>query len=306
MRTLSALTLLVVLGTSPAWARGQSLNNGPIILELPASTRALGLGNAFVMAGGDHDAIFFTPALVARASGAGIGVQRYGSGGTLGTISGARAWSGGGLAFGAQVLGFGATSSDAATVSADEAGLLRSGSFGASELVASVAHGRSIKGFQAGVAGKLIEQRLGGTRDVTLAADLGVATDLGEVTVGLAAQNLGPGLDIGASSLPLPTRLTLGASLQSQQVGPLDVVATAAVARRRDGEIVPAGGVELAYWPLRGRTFIARVGLRRVPNGGASPVSFGAAFIGDAITLEYGYQQLDGPGAAHRVGFRWR
>ena len=135
---------------------------------------------------------------------------------------------------------------------------------------------------------------------------MGLAKDVGDVTIGLAAQNLGTGLHIDSSNLPLPHRITLGASLQSQQVGPLDLVATAAVSRRRDAQIVPASGVEISYWPIRGRTFIGRVGIRRVPNGGASAISFGAAFTGDAITVEYAFQEFDGSGAAHRVGLRWR
>ncbi len=304
MRLLSALALVVLAGPLPASA--QSLRNGPLILELPASTRALGLGGAFVLEGNDPDAIFYNPALLPQAPGAGIAFQRYGSGSTLGTLSAGRAWSSGGLAFGAQVLSYQASSLDPTTVSSDEALLLDAGPVGGSDLVASLAYARTIKGLQTGVSAKVVEHRLGGAHDETLAADLGIAKELDDVTIGLAVQNLGPGLTLGASNLPLPTRVTLGASLQSQEVGPLDVVTTAAVSRRRDAQIIPAGGVEIRYWPVRGRTFVGRVGVRRVPNGGASAVSLGAAFIGDAITIEYAFQDFDGSGAAHRVGIRWR
>lgn len=304
MRLLSALAAIALVGSLPASA--QSLRNGPLILELPASTRALGLGGAFVLAGRDPDAIFYNPALLRQAGGAAVAVQRYGSGSTLGTLSTSRSWSSGGLAFGAQVLSYRASSSDPTTVSSDEALLLGAGPVGGSELVASLAYARTIKGLQAGVSAKLVEQRLGGAHDETVAADLGIAKEVNDVTIGVAVQNLGPGLDIGTSNLPLPTRVTLGASLARQQVGPLDLVATAAVSRRRDAEIVPSGGIEIAWWPLVGRTFIARVGVRRVPNGGASAISFGAAFTGDAITVEYAFQEFDGSGAAHRVGLRWR
>ena len=304
MRQLSTLTVIAVLAAHPAWA--QSLRNGPIVLELPASTRALGLGGAFVLAGNDPDAIFYNPALLRQTGGAGIAVQRYGSGSTLGTLSMGRGWSAGGLAIGVQVLSYRASAFDPSIISADEAMLLQPGIIGGSDLVASLAYGRTIKGIHAGFSTKLIEQRLGAARDATAALDLGLAKDVGDVTIGLVAQNLGPGLDIDVSSLPLPHRITLGASLARQQVGPLDLVATAAVSRGRDAEIVPAGGIEIAWWPVVGRTFIARVGARRVPNGGASAVSFGAAFIGDAITIEYAFQDFDGSGAAHRVGIRWR
>lgn len=304
MRPLFTLAIIAMLAADPAWA--QSLRNGPIVLELPASTRALALGGAFVLAGNDPDAIFYNPALLQQTGGAGIAVQRYGSASTLGTLSMGRDWSAGGLAIGVQVLAYRASAFDPTIVSSDEAMLLQPGLIGGSDLVASLAYARTIKGIHAGVSTKIIEQRLGAARDATAALDLGLAKDIGDVTIGLAVQNLGPGLDIDVSSLPLPQRITLGASLQSQQVGPLDLVVTAAVSRRRDAQIVPASGVEISYWPIRGRTFIGRVGIRRVPNGGASAISFGAAFTGDAITVEYAFQEFDGSGAAHRVGLRWR
>jgi hypothetical protein len=288
--------------------RAQSVGNTPIILELPASTRALALGNAFVLSDRDPDAIFYNPAVLDRAQGMGIGVQRYGSGATLGTISVAREWAAGRLGVGVQVLGYRPSTLDAGAVAADEEALLSSGAFGASEFVALIGYGRSFKGTRLGIAAKFVEQRLAGTRDATIAADVGIAREIKSVMVGLAIQNLGPDLETGGgmADLPLPYRVTLGASLRSRPLGPFDVVSSASVSRRRDGEIIPAGGVELAWWPVVGRTFVARVGVRRVPDEGTQPVTFGGAFIGDDITVEYTYQGFDAPGTAHRFGFRWR
>ena len=55
-----------------------------------------------------------------------------------------------------------------------------------------------------------------------------------------------------------------------------------------------------------GRTFIGRVGVRRVPGDGASPFTFGFCFRGDAITIEYAYEEFAAPGASHRLGLGWR
>jgi len=55
-----------------------------------------------------------------------------------------------------------------------------------------------------------------------------------------------------------------------------------------------------------GRTFTGRVGFRRVPDDSASPVTVGLGFTGDSFTIEYGFEDFDGPGAAHRLGIRWR
>jgi hypothetical protein len=126
------------------------------------------------------------------------------------------------------------------------------------------------------------------------------------MTFGVSAQNLGPGLSIGDISLPLPTRVTLGISTPSMQVGPLDLLISTAVWHRRDGEIIPAGGIEIAWWPIVGRTFIGRVGVRRVPNPGACPFTFGLGFRGDAISVEYAFEEFDAPGSSHRIGLSWR
>jgi hypothetical protein len=303
------LVVITVLATVAApHAHSQSVGNSPIILELPASTRALALGNAFVLSERDPDALFYNPAVLDRAQGMSLGVQRYGSGATLGMMSAAREWSSGRLAVGVQFLTHRPSTLDAGAVAADEEALLTSGVFGASELVAVVGYGRSINGTRVGVAAKFVEQRLGGTRDATIAADIGIAREIKSVMLGLSIQNLGPDLEAGGGTgdLPLPYRVTLGASLRSRPVGPFDLVSTVSVARRRDGEIIPAGGVELSWWPVVGRTFVARVGVRRVPDVGTQPVTFGGAFIGDNITVEYAYQGFDAPGTAHRFGFRWR
>jgi hypothetical protein len=209
---------------------------------------------------------------------------------------------------GLQFLTYRPSTLDAGAVAADEEALLASGPFSASEFAATVGYGRSINGTRLGIAAKFIEQRHGGTSDATIAADIGIARQVKSVMLGLSIQNLGPDLDAGgaAGKLPLPYRVTFGASLRSRPVGPFDLVTAASVARRRDGEIIPAGGLELSWWPVVGRTFVARIGVRRVPDVGTHPITFGGAFIGDNITLEYAYQGFDAPGAAHRFGFRWR
>ena len=184
--------------------------------------------------------------------------------------------------------------------------LLTSGAVGASELVGSIGYGRIIRDVRVGIVVKAIEQRVGGGRNATWAVDVGAAKEVLDITWGLSVQNLGPDLEIGLANRPLPFRVTFGASSDSYVVGPLDLIATAAVSRRRDGDVIPAAGVEVAWWPVRGRTFIGRLGVRRVPGDGASPVTLGAAFRGDDITVEYTFEGFDGEGSAHRVGLRWR
>ena len=59
---------------------------------------------------------------------------------------------------------------------------------------------------------------------------------------------------------------------------------------------------------MRGRTFVGRVGVRRVPEGEASPVSLGFAFWGDDLVLEWAWQPFGDPvdAGTHRFGIGWR
>ncbi|MCZ6917191.1 MAG: hypothetical protein O7I93_10475 [Gemmatimonadetes bacterium] len=304
MRLRRQLLLPLLLAAIPRTAAAQSDGNAPLLLELPSSTRGLGLGGAFVLSNPDADAIFAAPGVLNSARGAGVTMQRYGSESSLLSLAAAMAWAGGGLAFGLQSLSYGMDGTTLRSVPDDASALLGTGSVTSAELVASVGYGRVIKGLQVGLVGKYIEQRIAGARSVTAAADLGVAVRELGITWSLMAQNLGPGLTIG-ESLPLPRRVTFGASTRSRPVGPLDLLASATVSRLRDGDIVPAGGLEISYWPITGRTFTVRVGGRRVPGGTRSPITFGAAFTGDRITIEYAFEEFDAPGAAHRFGVRW-
>lgn len=304
MRLRRQLLLPLLLAAIPRTAAAQSDGNAPLLLELPSSTRGLGLGGAFVLSNPDADAVFAAPGVLNSARGAGVTMQRYGSESSLLSLAAAMAWAGGGLAFGLQSLSYGMDGTTLRSVPDDASALLGTGSGTSAELVASVGYGRVIKGLQVGLVGKYIEQRIAGARSVTAAADLGVAVRELGITWSLMAQNLGPGLTIG-ESLPLPQRVTFGASTRSRPVGPLDLLASATVSRLRDGDIVPAGGLEISYWPITGRTFTVRVGGRRVPGGTRSPITFGAAFTGDRITIEYAFEEFDAPGAAHRFGVRW-
>jgi hypothetical protein len=287
--------------------QGQSNGNAPLILELPAGTRALGLGGAYVLSAATSGALFHHPGLIGTARGFGFDVQRY-SAATMASVSSGTALGSGGLAAGLQFLSYGMFGIAVTDVPFDAGALLRPGPVAVSELVGTLGYGREIAGFRTGITAKIVEQRIGSDRDATAAVDIGVVRQFWGITWGLSGQNLGPGLETGTrgDGLPLPARVTLAASSRSHQLGPLDLIATAAVSRRRDGDIVPSGGIEISYWPIIGRTFTGRIGFRRVPGDGASPVTLGAAFTADNFTVEYAFEEFDGPGSAHRFGLRWR
>ena len=295
--------VLALLVAAPSLA-GQTEAYGPLSLELPASTRAMAMGGAFQLTTPGSDAIFFNPSLLSENPQFGITTTTFDRQATFLTMSASTGWWGGGVGVGVQALSY---TTDAATVQEiAEATLLTSGARAASELIATVGYSRSFGDVDWGVSAKTVEQRLAGSKDLAGAVDLGVAVQVGRFRIGLAAQNLGTDLDVGGSTLGLANRVTAGASFQRWVVGPFDLGASAAVSREADGTVIPALGGEIAWWPVVGRTFTGWIGIRRVEDGPANAVTFGGAFHGDALGIEYAFQDFGALGDAHRVGINWR
>ena len=77
---------------------------------------------------------------------------------------------------------------------------------------------------------------------------------------------------------------------------------------KEDSATIPTAGLEISYWPIRGRTFVARAGVQRTPNyEDASPFTFGLAYWGDNLVLEWSFQGMEESGLrTHRLGVSWR
>jgi hypothetical protein len=303
--------LLLALISFPVQA--QTRDRGPIVLEIPASSRALALGNAFALGFGDPDAIFYHPSQLNRIRGIEATLRRFGANGTFTALSAGQSWYGGGVALGLQQLTYEASldpnplAGDILGLPADEASLRDVGQTALSETVLSAGYGKSLLGAQMGVVGKLVEQRAGSRKAGTAALDVGLAVSPGPVTLGVAVQNLGPGLQFAGEEIGLPTRFSVGASTQTAMVGPLDLSASSVVSYRMDGDVVPSVGLEVAYWPITGRTFVGRVGYRHLSDDfSAVPITFGAAFKGDNIVLEYAFQGYDSGDPSHSFSLGWR
>lgn len=318
MHSLKSMTpaLLGFLALSVFWpgsGSAQIREKGPIVLDLPASTRALALGNSFALGSSDTDATFYFPGMLSRAQGFAGSMQRYGSTATLTTLSAGTSWLSGGVTLGVQHLSYGAHVPDPGAggsilqLPADYGTLRDHGDVGVSELVVSAGYGRTVNGIRMGVVGKLVEERFGPRKAATGAFDFGLVAAPGPVTVGLALQNLGPDMVLEGEDIPLPLRVSLGASTQAAQVGPLDVSASGGVQYRIDGDAIPSVGLEVGYWPVTGRTFVGRIGFRHLPDEqSASPLTFGGGFIGDDIVLDYAYEGFDSGSPTHRLSLGWR
>ena len=163
----------------------------------------------------------------------------------------------------------------------------------------------SFRGTRYGAAVKYVEQSQGSLQDATPSLDLGLARDITRYTVGLTVQNIGAGMHFPNSSAQLPLRVAAGVAGYNFLLGPFDVSGSAGASVLPNGDILPAGGVELGYVPMEGYNFMARVGLRKPELPAQQPFSFGASASLDRFSLEYAYEDWDG-GRAHRRALRGR
>ncbi len=311
------LALALTVGSTPvgAWAQsvaatepciegepcGGAPDPGPLVLELPVGARAVALGGAFWTAGDEAGAIFHHPSLIA-GNGFGMSWQRFHDpslivdGVGFLTMSGSAEWMGGAVGGGLALMEYNTNGEEPWAWPRSVVDLGGNGNEAASAYVAAGGYSREIGGFTVGGAVKAVGLRVGTTSGVAGAVDVGASTELGPATVALTVQNLGPDLrmEFGGPTVPLARRVTLGAGAGRVPFGPLDVGGAARVTRTGRGEFVAGGGVEVAWWPILRRVFIARAGLVRMPDdidGSFYELTFGGGFAGDRIRLDYAYQR---------------
>jgi len=303
MRVRSAVIAACFL--LPLEIGAQAAGFGPIVLQLPASTRAIGFGNAYV-AVRDPEAVFYNPAELGVRPGVAVSVERYGSASTAGAVASSYVFGPFGFGIGAQLLDFRTGSIAYPDVAPNGEQLGLDLPLAASSLVAATAIEMAYKGIRWGLTGKFARDQVGIRRDGVLLADLGAAKEIGPVSVGATIQNLGAGAKIFGTSAALPTRAVLGASSAGLPWGPVDVAASAAVSVRRGGRVAPAGGVEFGYMPIDGVIFAGRVGGRLPEKDAESPLTLGASFTFDRLSIDYGFETYQGNGDGHGIGIRVR
>jgi hypothetical protein len=311
MRT-STLVLFAACGalvSAPALAQGG--RTSAIVLELPASARALALGGAYVAAGADDAALFYNPSQLATVEGraASMSVQPYIEGSTLGALSAAFQLGPGTVGVGVQVLSYGSADE---YVCDETTGCERREPTGrtvsANDVAASVGYGMTWRTVRLGATAKYVRQSLADASGGVPALDVGAAIDVWRgATIGVSVQNVGPDLETAGSSAPLPRFLRLGASLPWRGVGPFDVLGTVEVAQHREGDVLPLGGAEVTWTSANGLAFSARVGaLAHSENAATSRVSFGGGVRARHFALDYAYQSFDALAlTTHRFGLRW-
>ena len=309
-RTTCALgACLTMLAALPVGAQAGA--TAAIVLELPASPRAMALGNAYAAMGGDEASLFYNPAGLAtleRAAG-GLSVQRHLASSTLAALAVAGSVGPGTVALGLQVLDYGSEPELVPDpVYGGERGLATGADVSAQDLVLSLGYGATIGRVRAGAAAKFVRQRVADRSGGVAAFDVGVAGDLPRgITLGVALQHLGPELEIAGVAAPLPRQLRVAAMMPLPSAGPIALAATAQLTRPRESGTLPAGGIEAAWRSSNGLRFAARAGAADRPDeSAASALTFGAGLAARHLALDYAWQGYETVGGAvHRLGVRW-
>ncbi|MBL0058284.1 MAG: PorV/PorQ family protein [Elusimicrobia bacterium] len=194
------------------------------------------------------------------------------------------------------------------------------GSVKSGDDVLTVAWGRNLaqgatgaSGLTAGVAAKVISEKVAGVSASGFAADFGVMVRpwgagaarnpwFRRSSLGAAVRNLGQGLKFDSQTAALPTEYVLGLGYSQPFSG--DLLTTGADLHQVTGEKTSISfGAE--YW-LKGLLAL-RVGYRSTDNTGAG-LRAGAGFRLGKVTLDYAWSGLgENLGAAHRLtlGFRF-
>jgi hypothetical protein len=307
--TCALAPLALVAGRS---AGAQGGRRAAVILELPASARALSLGDAYAAVGEDDAAIFYNPAQIAtvRGQAAGLSVERYLASSTLGAASAAARLGPGTAALGVQALSYGSEPEVVPDpASGGEVGVPTGNRVSAGDVAVSVGYAVDVGALRVGAAAKVVNQRVAGSSGSAGAVDLGLAYDVGSaLTVGAAVQHLGSGLRLAGVRSPLPRAARVGASVRALRGGPLALLATAEVVGVGTGAARAAGGAEVT-WQAPGVLMLAgRVGATaRRPGDDAGPLSVGGSLLARRIALDYAYEPYDAlGGGTHRLGVQWR
>ena len=310
----SLIFTFTIFGISQTGIHGQTnsttiVPKGPVVLDLPASTRSMAMGNAFQLADPTSDVLFYNPSLLSGPTTFEMARQTFGHNSSLTQMSAKTEWWKGGIGIGIQSLTYADdfNYSLPSIVTQSEYELFQDGRNRISESVATAGYSMSLAGLDWGISTKAIEQGAGGSRNQSFAFDFGGSGQLGIFTFGLAHQNLGRKLRIGNSQMTLKNRTTLGAAFNDWILGPLDVGGSAALSKHSDGSITQSIGGEISWWPVVGRTFTARFGVRNNEQEFRSAVlTFGIAFRGDAFGLDYASNEIEGAGHSHRLSISWR
>jgi len=201
MRALP-LAALLVLASRVSWAAETAS-----FLDIGVGARALGMGGAYTALADDANSLYWNPAGLAKlekreftASHAEMFESTR-----LDFLAYAHPTSHGTLSAGLTYL------SQGKIEGRDSLGRPTAG-FDASDAAVSAGYARKLEFAEVGASVKYIRSHIGSAEAQTVAADVGAKREFGNVVVGAALRNLGPGLKFQDQRNDLPLRLAAGAA----------------------------------------------------------------------------------------------
>jgi len=295
-------TLLLATGAS---AQGAAPPAGPLVLLLPTSTRATGLGNAWV-AGRDDYSMFYNPAQINQTNGIGGSFTRYGANGTLGVLTGGVTVGPLTYGWGVSLVEYKARSTSSYPFAPTE--LTSNGTRDALSVAAVAGANYTLKGFRLGVGTTYAEDRVAADapsakaaiHEAFLLGNVGVSHSLWGGTAALAVANIGD----RSTTRTSPTQTALGWNRQ-MQAGEFDL-GFATQLSVRNGWLGAAGGAEIGYGWIEGWSAVIRSGARRTETPAQRPVSFGGTLNADRLAFDYAVEFFEGNRQAHHISVRWR
>ncbi len=180
------------------------------------------------------------------------------------------------------------------------------GTFGASDYAVAVSYGHRFHGgWDGGITGKFIRQKVDDTTGASAAADLGVLyhPEGRRWVVGGAIQNLGPNLSFVSNGFPLPLTVRAGGSYRLPRQ---NLLLAFEVDQPLRNYAVISAGAELAVL----KWFHPRAGYRYKwfgnDLGALSGLTAGAGLRYRGAALDYVFQPFGDLGSAHRLSLSFR
>lgn len=321
------LALLLAAAACPVVLPAQQVaGTAAVVLVLPASARSMALGGATAATAGTADAagLFVNPATLAGDPdplSLALSAQRHAAGATL--VAAAGAWQGrhATVAAGIRALDLGSVEEivpDPASggVRGDATG----GTTGAGEVAVTLGIARLVRlpalnsprhRLAVGAAATLVRQRVADLHGTGVTFDAGVSLPLGArgAALGIAAQHLGPALDVAGTRAQLPATVRAGLVAPPLRYGRTALLLSADIIARRARAPTHVLGAEGSWRPGPDVALLARGGVRDRERGdGLSALTFGGGVEIGMLTFDYAFQGADAlaDGGLHRAGVRWR
>ena len=300
--------VLVLLALAAAPLGAQRSAYAPLSALLPTGARALGMGG-MTAASRDPEAALGNPALAGPGTLSGVSFAHFRDGANAGVVGVTTAVGVIGIGLAVSYLDYAPRFGGIGQARLTDDVLWAEGNGIAASTAAAFSLSAVYKGFRWGASATYLEERIELDRSSVAALSVGASRDafFNNLTLGVAVQNIGPALRVGAGGdVDLPLRLAVGVSGAFFPINAwLDLGAQGGFAVRRDGLVSGSLGGDLTWVPIEGISFALRAGVRRPELRAERPLTAGLGAAIDRFAVDYAWEQLR-EGGAHRIGLRIR